>query len=118
MAIWCVCFCDLPWRAIGMLCEIPFGMVYGLVARWTRLGLWRRMLDQLRRTWRRACRDSPEPDPRYLSPPPQGASAKTAGATAAQSTTVLARRAVWRGGATMAYPTEQPLVVIRPSSNS
>jgi hypothetical protein len=29
------------------------------------------------------------------------------------ATTVLARRAVWRGGLTMAHPTEQPLVVIR-----
>ena len=25
MAIWCVGFCGLPWRAIGQLCEIPFG---------------------------------------------------------------------------------------------
>src|SRR6187399_2044498 len=25
MAIWCVCFCGLPWRAIGLLCDIPFG---------------------------------------------------------------------------------------------
>src|SRR5664279_2411555 len=27
----------------------------------TRLGLWRRMLDRLRRSWRRACGDAPEP---------------------------------------------------------
>src|SRR5215469_13352731 len=44
-------------RAIGQLCDIPFGTLYGLFARWTRLGLWRR----LRRTWRRACGDTPEP---------------------------------------------------------
>jgi transposase len=61
MAIWCVCFCGMQWRAIGVLCEIPFGTLYGLFARWTRLGLWRRMLDRLRRTWRRACGDAPEP---------------------------------------------------------
>src|SRR5271167_1279733 len=61
MAIWCVCFCAMQWRAIGLLCEIPFGTLYGLFARWTRLGLWRRMLDRLRRAWRRACGDSPEP---------------------------------------------------------
>src|SRR6202161_1690234 len=24
MAIWCVCFCGMQWRAIGLLCEIPF----------------------------------------------------------------------------------------------
>jgi len=61
MAIWCICFCDMQWRAIGQLCDIRFGTLYGLFARWTRLGLWRRLLDRLRRSWRRACGDSPEP---------------------------------------------------------
>src|ERR1700730_2513846 len=61
MAIWCVCFCGMQWRAIGLLCDMPFGTPYGLFARWTRLGLWRRLLDRLRRTWRRACGDGPEP---------------------------------------------------------
>jgi transposase len=61
MAIWCVCFCGMQWRAIGLLCGIPFGTLYGLFARWTRLGLWRRLLDRLRRTWRRVCGDAPEP---------------------------------------------------------
>jgi hypothetical protein len=32
MAIWCVCFCGMQWRAIGLLCDIPFGTLYGLVA--------------------------------------------------------------------------------------
>jgi len=61
MAIWCVCFCGMQWRAIGLLCDIPFTTLYGLFARWTRLGLWRRLLERLRRTWRRACGDNPEP---------------------------------------------------------
>src|SRR5208282_3690127 len=61
MAIWCICFCGMQWRAIGLLCDIPFGTLYGRFARWTRLGLWRRLLDRLRRSWRRACGDSPEP---------------------------------------------------------
>src|ERR1700731_3143988 len=61
MAIWCVCFCGMQWRAIGLLCDIPFGTLYGLFARWTRLGLWRRLLNRLRRTWRLACGDTPEP---------------------------------------------------------
>src|SRR4051812_42422632 len=61
MAIWCVGFCGMQWRAIGQLCEIPFGTLYGLFARWTRLGLWRRLLDRLRRRWRLACGDAPEP---------------------------------------------------------
>ena len=61
MAIWCVCLCGMQWRAIGQLCDIPFNTLYGLFARWTRLGLWRRLLERLRRTWRHACGDSPEP---------------------------------------------------------
>jgi transposase len=61
MAIWCVCFCGMQWRAIGQLCDIPFNTLYGLFARWTRLGLWRRLRDRLRRTGRRACGDTPEP---------------------------------------------------------
>src|SRR5689334_3555493 len=61
MAIWCVGFCGLQWRAIGQLCEIPFGTLYGLFARWTRLGLWRRLLERLRRCWRLACEGAPEP---------------------------------------------------------
>jgi hypothetical protein len=61
MAIWCICFCGMQWRSIGLLCDIPFGTLYGLFARWTRLGLWRRLLNRLRRTWRLACGDTPEP---------------------------------------------------------
>src|ERR1700733_6958314 len=52
MAIWCVCFCGMQWRAIGLLCDIPFGTLYGLFARWTRLGLWRRLPNRLRRAGR------------------------------------------------------------------
>lgn len=61
MAVWCVCFCGMQWRAIGQLSGIPFGTLYTLFARWTRLGLWRRLLDRLRRTWRLACGDTAEP---------------------------------------------------------
>src|SRR4051812_9721891 len=61
MAIWCVCFCGLQWRAIGQLCDIPFGTLYTLFARWTRLGLWRRLLNRLIQAWRQACGDTPEP---------------------------------------------------------
>jgi len=32
-----------------------------LFARWTRLRLWPRLLDRLRRTWRLACGDAAEP---------------------------------------------------------
>jgi transposase len=40
---------------------LRFGTLHTLFARWTRLGLWRRLLDRLRRTWRLACGDTPEP---------------------------------------------------------
>jgi hypothetical protein len=39
MAIWCVCFCGMQWRAIGQLCDISFSTLYGLFARWSRLVL-------------------------------------------------------------------------------
>jgi hypothetical protein len=55
-------FVGVRWRAIGQLCDIPFGTLYGLLPRWTRLGLWRRLLDRLRRIWRRACGDVVEPN--------------------------------------------------------
>ncbi len=61
MAIWCVAFCGMQWRAIGLLCDIPFGTLYTLFARWTRLGLWRRLLNRLILAWRQACGDKPVP---------------------------------------------------------
>ena len=53
--------CHRQWRAIGQLCDIPFNTLYTLFARWTRLGLWRRLLDRLRRAWRLACGDTADP---------------------------------------------------------
>ena len=47
MAIWCLCFCGMQWRAIGQLCGIPFSTLFTLFSRWTRLGLWRRLLDRV-----------------------------------------------------------------------
>ncbi len=61
MAIWCVGFCGMQWRAVGHLSDIPFSTLFSLFARWTRLGLWRRLLDRLRRTWRLACGDTADP---------------------------------------------------------
>ena len=51
----------MQWRAIGQLCDIPFGTLYTLFARWTRLGLWRRLLNRLILAWRQACGDTAEP---------------------------------------------------------
>ena len=54
-------FCGMQWRAIGQLCDIPFGTLYTLFARWTRLGLWRRLLNRLILAWRLACGDTADP---------------------------------------------------------
>src|SRR3954467_13297291 len=43
-------FSGMQWEAIGQLWDIPFGTLYGLFARWPRLGLWRRLLERLRAT--------------------------------------------------------------------
>jgi len=61
MAIWYVSFCGLQWRTIGQLCDIPFSTLYTLFARWTRLGLWRRLLNRLILAWRQACGDTADP---------------------------------------------------------
>src|SRR3954447_5089624 len=61
MAIWCVCFCGMQWGAIGQLCDIPFGTLYTLFARWIRLGLWRPLLNRLVLAWRQACGDPADP---------------------------------------------------------
>src|SRR5690349_11302055 len=51
----------MQWRAIGQLCDISFGTHYTLFARWTRLGLWHRLLNRLILAWRQACGDTPDP---------------------------------------------------------
>jgi hypothetical protein len=57
MAIWCVCFCGMQWRAIGQLCDIPFGTLYTLFARWTRVAPATQPLDPgLAAGLRRYCR--------------------------------------------------------------
>jgi transposase len=61
MAIWCVCFCGMQWRVISLLCGIPFSTLYTLFSRWTRIGLWRRLLSRLILAWRQACGDKPVP---------------------------------------------------------
>jgi len=42
-AIWLLCRCGVQWRAIGLMTGLPWTTVYYHFARWTRLGLWRRL---------------------------------------------------------------------------
>lgn len=61
MAIWCVCHGGMQWRTVGHLTGIPFATIYACFARWTRLGVWTMLLDDLLGRWRMICGDMPEP---------------------------------------------------------
>src|SRR3954470_8172450 len=61
MAIWCVGFCGMQWRAVRPLCQVPFRPLYGLFARGAGLACCGAWLDGLRRRWRLPCGDAPEP---------------------------------------------------------
>ena len=60
MAIWCVAFCGMQWRHRSALRHPVQHAVHALCPL-TRLGLWRRLLDRLRRAWRLACGDTADP---------------------------------------------------------
>jgi hypothetical protein len=67
MAIWCVCFCGMQWRAIGQLCDIS--VQHAVLPVRPRLGLWRRLLNRLIRAWRRACGDTADPSAVIIDSP-------------------------------------------------
>jgi hypothetical protein len=41
--IWMLTFGGMQWRIAGLLSGIPFTTLHSAFARWTRLGLWRRL---------------------------------------------------------------------------
>lgn len=55
--IWMLTFGGMQWRIAGLLAGIPFTTLHGAFARWTRLGLWRRLGQRLALDWRLACGD-------------------------------------------------------------
>src|ERR1700750_499016 len=55
--IWTLTFGGLQWRTAGCLSGVPFTTLHSTFARWTRLGLWRRLGQRLARDWRLACGD-------------------------------------------------------------
>jgi transposase len=63
MAIWHVCFCGAQWRSIAYLAGIPHSTIHSLFSRWTRRGLWERLLGDLVEQWRDSSSDA---DPKVL----------------------------------------------------
>src|ERR687885_2332135 len=55
--IWTLTFGGLQWRVAGWLSGVPFTTLHSAFARWTRLGLWRRLGQRLALDWRLACGD-------------------------------------------------------------
>jgi transposase len=53
--IWMLTFGGMQWRIAGLLSGIPFTTLHSSFARWSRLGLWRRLGQRLAFDWRRAC---------------------------------------------------------------
>ena len=55
--IWTLTFGGMQWRIAGWLSGVPFTTLHSNFARWTRLGLWRRLGQRLALDWRLACGD-------------------------------------------------------------
>ena len=55
--IWTLTFGGMQWRIAGWLSGVPFTTLHSSFARWTRLGLWRRLGQRLALDWRLACGD-------------------------------------------------------------
>jgi transposase len=55
--IWMLTFGGMQWRVASWLSGVPFTTLHSSFARWTRLGLWRRLGHGLAFDWRLACGD-------------------------------------------------------------
>jgi transposase len=55
--IWMLTFGGMQWRIAGSLSGLPFTTLHSTFARWTRLGLWRRLGQRLAFDWRLASGD-------------------------------------------------------------
>jgi transposase len=52
--IWMLTFGGMQWRIAGWLSGVPFTTLHSAFARWSRLGLWRRLGQRLALDWRLA----------------------------------------------------------------
>jgi transposase len=59
--IWALTFGGMQWRIAGWLSGVPFTTLHSTFARWTRLGLWRRLGRRLALDWRLARGDEALP---------------------------------------------------------
>src|SRR3954452_8962410 len=59
--IWTLTFGGLQWRLAGWLSGVPCTTLHSAFARWTRLGLWRRLGQRLCLDWRRVRGDEVVP---------------------------------------------------------
>src|ERR671928_1283312 len=59
--IWMLTFGGLQWRTAGWLSGVPFTTLHSTFARWSRLGLWRRLGQRLALDWRLARGDEVPP---------------------------------------------------------
>jgi transposase len=67
--IWMLTFGGMQWRIAGFLSGIPFTTLHSAFARWTRLGLWRRLGQRLAFDWRVACGDEVLPSAAVVDSP-------------------------------------------------
>jgi hypothetical protein len=67
--IWMLTFGGMQWRLAGLLSGIPFTTLHSAFARWTRLGLWRRLGQRLALDWRVACGDEALPSALVVDSP-------------------------------------------------
>ncbi len=56
--IWMLTSGGMQWRIAGLLSGTPFTTLHSRFARWSRLGLWRRLGQRLAFDWRLACGDA------------------------------------------------------------
>ena len=110
--IWMLTFGGMQWRIAGLLSGIPFTTLHTSFARWSRLGLWRRLGQRLALDWRLACGDEVLPsavvvDSRSLRSSPRRLGARLRRRQAGQGHQALRRQRQARFAARSRAPSGQ-----------
>ena len=61
ITVWTVCFGGMQWRTAAFHTSLPFGTLFAFFQRWTRRGLWKRLLGKALKVWRLACGNAETP---------------------------------------------------------